>query len=135
MMPGRPILCVDFDGVIHLYSSPWIDEFTISDGQVPGALQWLNKAREWFEIHIYSARSATPAGRAAMRAWLYTQARNEWPDDAAKPFELLHDITFAHKKPPAFLTIDDRAITFTGEWGNLDPELLRQFKPWNKRGI
>lgn len=33
-------------------------------------------------------------------------------------------------KPPAMLTIDDRAICFSGLWP--DPQQLLQFKPWNK---
>ena len=35
------------------------------------------------------------------------------------------------KKPPAFVSIDDRALTFTGEWPTI--ESLQQFKPWNKK--
>ena len=29
---------LDFDGVIHAYTSPWTNAETISDGPVPGAL-------------------------------------------------------------------------------------------------
>jgi hypothetical protein len=60
-MNGRrkPILCCDFDGVIHSYTSPWIDEATIPDPPVPGALRWLWKATEWFDVQIYSSRSRT----------------------------------------------------------------------------
>jgi hypothetical protein len=126
-MPGsKPILCVDFDGVIHSYTSPWTDEKTISDPPVPGALKWLAKAAEVFDVVIYSSRSKIKEGRDAMAAWIVDHNIRE---GAA------HDIrlNFASEKPAAFLTIDDRAIQFTGDWLSLDPEKLRLFKPWNKR--
>lgn len=41
------------------------------------------------------------------------------------------DFEFASQKPPAFLTIDDRAICFMGDWTALDPAQLTQFMPWN----
>jgi len=44
-----------------------------------------------------------------------------------------YPITFCHEKPAAFLTIDDRAICFEGDWSEYDPADLLSFKPWNKR--
>ncbi len=41
------------------------------------------------------------------------------------------DISFPTEKPPALVTIDDRAIQFTVMWPSLDE--LRAFQPWNKR--
>jgi hypothetical protein len=125
-MPGsNPILCVDFDGVIHSYISAWIDEATIPDPPVPGALRWLLEAAKVFDVVIYSSRSKSEAGREAMDNWLSEQCLHEDIDEPP--------VTFAHEKPAAFLTIDDRAIQFDGDWKALDPEKLRLFKPWNKR--
>lgn len=41
------------------------------------------------------------------------------------------ELSFPLMKPAAFLTIDDRAIQFKGNF--MDPEDLLQFKPWNKQ--
>ena len=43
---------------------------------------------------------------------------------------VLSQIEFPTEKPPAMVTLDDRAITFKGIWPDLD-ELLK-FRPWNK---
>lgn len=40
-------------------------------------------------------------------------------------------IKFPLMKPPAFLQIDDRAITFTGVFPTV--EEMKEFKPWNKK--
>jgi hypothetical protein len=118
MNDDRPILCLDFDGVIHSYERGW-EQGKIYGTVTHGFWDWLFKAAKLFRIVVYSSRSKTPEGIAAMQAWL----TNEGPDEPLP-------IEFAHEKPPAFLTIDDRAICFTGDWSRLDPALLRDFKPW-----
>ena len=44
---------------------------------------------------------------------------------------LLRQLSFPTQKPPAHVSLDDRAITFTGLFPDL--EILRAFKPWNKQ--
>ena len=139
-MRSKPILCVDFDGVVHAYTSPWTDAVTISDGPVPGALKWLWKATEWFDVQIYSSRSKDPVARQAMQKWFVDHALDEFGVDhplAATDDEgddaPIYPLSFPHQKPAAFLTIDDRAICFEGDWSDLEPADLLSFKPWNKR--
>lgn len=133
---ARPILCVDFDGVIHSYTTPWRGPEIIPDPPVPGALKWLWKATEFFSVHIYSSRSKDPVACDAMHHWMVQHARNEFGHEhpmAQPPGQGSYPITFAHEKPAAFLTIDDRAVCFEGDWSAFDPAELLQFKPWNKR--
>lgn len=133
---NKPILCVDFDGVVHSYTSGWKGATIIPDPPVPGALKWLWKATEWFDVQIYSSRSKDPEARVAMWAWMVKHSADVFGpghpmsnDDE----EAAYPITFAYEKPAAFLTIDDRAYCFDGDWSELDPADLTQFKPWNKR--
>jgi hypothetical protein len=132
----KPILCVDFDGVIHSYSSGWQGATVIPDPPVAGALRWLWKATEWFDVQIYSSRSKDSAATEAMRLWMAEHSEIEFgrdhPMSNADPQEE-YPITFAREKPSAFLTIDDRAICFEGDWSEIDAADLLHFKPWNKR--
>jgi hypothetical protein len=139
-MRNKPILCVDFDGVIHSYTSGWKGPAVIPDPPVPGALPWLWKATEWFDVQVYSTRSKDPEGRAAMLHWMLVWSHSQFGPghpmselrtDVAPEFR--YPITFAEDKPPAFLTIDDRAIQFEGDWSEWEPADLLNFKPWNKR--
>lgn len=133
MPNNKPILCVDFDGVIHSYASSWQGATVIPDPPVPGALRWLWKATEWWDVKIYSSRSSQPGGVQAMMKWLYHAAVEEWPGDEDMVHLFLGAMDFPERKPAAFLTIDDRAVCFEGDWNELDPYELTQFKPWNKR--
>lgn len=136
MTTNKPILCVDFDGVVHSYVSGWKGETVIPDPPVYGALRWLWKATEWWDVQIYSSRSKSEAGRLAMREWMMTYSDAEFGPDHPMSAPLTaanYPITFCHEKPSAFLTIDDRAICFEGDWSELDPCGLLDFKPWNKR--
>jgi hypothetical protein len=133
-MNKKPILCIDFDGVIHSYDRGWQDG-SIYGNVVPGFFEWVEQARQYFRLVIYSSRSKTDEGVKQMGLWLHLK-RNEWIQNGGKrdPVNPL-EIEFAHEKPAAFLTIDDRAITFDGDWSSakLYPICLRDFKPWNAK--
>ena len=128
----KPILCVDFDGCLHSYASGWKGADIVPDPPVPGALKWLWKAAEWWDVQIYSSRSSQPGGIEAMSKWLAFHAFTEFGDEDSVA-RFLETITFPEQKPAAFLTIDDRTICFEGDWNELNPADLLGFKPWNKR--
>jgi hypothetical protein len=136
---AKPILCIDFDGVIHSYESGWKGATVIPDPYIPGFFAWAIEATKYFDLVVYSSRSKDPDGPRAMREWLGTQSINAIEvGEVSRDFEwsrLFNYITFAHEKPAAFLTIDDRAICFKGVWSHpdLNPTSLITFQPWNKR--
>jgi hypothetical protein len=134
----RKLLCIDMDGVLHSYVSGWQGVDNLPDPPVPGSLEFLIKASEDFDLAIHSSRSVDSDGRAAMQEWL-----RRWMFDAGywsssllrglaerEKDELLDRIQWPIAKPPAFLTIDDRAVTFTGLWP--DPAMLLKFRTWQQ---
>ena len=131
---GAPILCVDFDGVLHSYSSGWKGATAIPDAPVPGAIEWLDSLVEdgeavcamaprfrEFDVCIFSSRNRYWGGRAAMKRWLVA---NGFPKDK------IENLRFPLLKPAAFLLIDDRCWTFTGTFPSVKQML--EFRPWNK---
>lgn len=126
---SKPILCLDFDGVIHSYTSGWKGADVIPDPPVPGVFAFIVGALQHFRVVIFSSRSNQLGGISAMRMWLRHHAGATWYESPAGPG--IEDVLFVTEKPPAMVTLDDRAITFTGEWP--DVETLRAFKPWNKK--
>lgn len=134
---NKPILCLDFDGVVHSYVSGWQGADNIPDAPVNGAFEFLDKAKEVFNIQVFSSRSNQDGGILAMRHWFskyWTEyIFNKQPELKEKFSEFLCPdwISFPTEKPAAFLTIDDRALTFDGTW--YDPKDLLDFTPWYKR--
>ncbi len=123
---GKPILCLDFDGVLHSYTSGWQGASIIPDKPVPGAVEFLKEATNEFEVHIFSSRSNQEGGIKAMQTWLEIVVGETY---GMLPV-WLDLIEWPTEKPPAMVTLDDRAITFTGKWPTI--ETLLAFKPWNK---
>lgn len=144
----RPILALDFDGVVHAYGKGWGDD-SIYDRVTPGFFKWAVKANKHFRLYIYSSRSHHEGGILDMMMWLGGQAAQEGYSvtdmaderDGSPLLRLLNARTanlilfrFSTSKPPAFITIDDRAIQFRGDWNArwLEPEHLTRFKPWTQ---
>lgn len=127
---SKPILCLDFDGVIHSYSSGWQGMGIVLDPPVPGAIEFIEKAAEHFTVAIYSSRSKSLRGRWAMKNWLEPYVIMHFGVDRVGSDDLLVSIKWPWFKPSAFVTIDDRSITFTGKFPSIDT--IKAFKPWNK---
>lgn len=114
---NKPILCLDFDGVLHSYKSGWQGMKNIPDPPVEGAQDFCRRALEHFNVIIHSSRFTHEDGMLAVQAWL-----EKW--------DFPNGIGLAFRKPAAYVTLDDRAIQFTGEWPSI--EKLQDFKPWHK---
>lgn len=124
-MAHKKTLCLDFDGVLHSYTSGWQGHENVPDAPVPGAMAFLYDALQVFNVAIYSSRSSTPQGIVAMQNWIATWAV-QCQYDYGQPWWLR--LEWPVNKPAAFVTIDDRAITFTGNWPSMNE--LVNFKPW-----
>jgi hypothetical protein len=124
---------MDFDGVIHSYTSGWKGADKIPDPPVPGAFDFLAMASNYFEVHIFSSRTHQQGGSEAMQNWIWKEVTGSDydPDNTCCVPVWVLKLKFPENKPPAMISIDDRAITFTGIFP--DPKELLNFKPWNKK--
>jgi hypothetical protein len=124
-------VCVDFDGVIHAYTSPWVAPHVIPDPPVAGALQWiLDRMHDDFTVVIHTTRARTWRGRRAIRAWLRKHG-GEGMYYEVMGFAGLEDVKITHRKVPALVYIDDRAWRFDGtNWPS--KEEIHRARPWNK---
>lgn len=129
----KPILCLDFDGVVHSYSSGWQGADVITDPPVAGAMRFIWDATEYFRVAIYSSRSCQPGGLRAMRKYVTHHFREAWASDRTTCDDKLAEIEWPREKPSAMVSIDDRALTVDGTWPTVSA--LLRFKPWNKRPV
>jgi hypothetical protein len=127
----KKTLVVDFDGVLHSYSSGWTFVDAVTDPPVPGAIAWLREAVKHFHVCIVSTRSHDPRGKAAMQEWLGYWAVEQRKSDK-EDLAWLSAIDWPTVKPPAFVTLDDRAITFTGTFPSMDQ--IKSFRTWQQLG-
>lgn len=119
----RWTVAVDVDGVIHSYASGWQGAEVIPDPPVAGAIEWLERIGEEYDIAICSTRAETEEGRQAISEYLRRHGLSE---------EAMDVITIEAGKPPALLYVDDRAWRFTGD--NFPTvEQIRNAVPWWKR--
>jgi hypothetical protein len=139
MANKKPILCLDFDGVVHSYTSGWKGAATIPDPPVEGFFEWAIEARKYFTLIIHSSRFSGEDGHdgaQAAKEWCHEHMRKWFDAHPEKHEAILTDgagplgFGFSATKPPAFLTIDDRGWHFDGTWP--DPAELLRFKTWQQ---
>lgn len=127
----KPIICLDFDGVVHSYVSGWQGPRNIPDPPVEGAINFMLEAQSLgYEVVIHSSRARYFGGISAMRKWLRRHAGMAWYEAGFGDFEGLEMVRFTRWKPPALVTIDDRAIRFDGKFPN--PKEAASLPTWTK---
>lgn len=111
----KKTLLFDFDGVVHSYKSGWQGIDVIPDKPVKGIKEAIESLRNDYKIIIYSSRCIKKEGIEAIKKY-------------CKEHEIYFD-DVVDKKPPAFLTIDDRCICFKGDADTLKTK-IDYFVPW-----
>lgn len=117
----RYTVAVDFDGVIHSYTTPWERADIIPDPPVEGAIEWLLEIAKKFQVVIFTTRAATTAGRLAVLGWLRMRGVHVQEDEITS------------EKPAALIYLDDRAWRFEGPGTFPSAEQIHAARPWNKR--
>lgn len=111
-------IAIDFDGVIHSYTSPWTQPEDIADPPVAGAAEGMKILQDMgYRIIIFSARARTAGGVLAMTEYL---------EKHGIPYNEIDSV-----KPTAQAYLDDRGIRFDGNW----EQAVRQIQVtqvWNK---
>lgn len=137
-------ICLDFDGVIHSYTSPFEFPDVIPDPPVPGAFDFIRMLLgAGFDVYILSARfnretdfgdkpelRSRARGLEAVAAWLAAHGAQDLVDSLLAPkTEGKPQLRLTINKPAAVLYIDDRAFRFEGIWPSLG--YIQNFKPWS----
>jgi hypothetical protein len=125
----RRTICLDFDGVLHSYSSGWKGAEVVADGPVPGAQDFVRDLfAAGFSVAVFSARSHQTGGIEAIVKW-WALHKFPLPDDISGVL-----LTFPESKPPALLYVDDRGFRFEGDFGAVAEMASTAMLPWNKKG-
>lgn len=112
-------LMIDFDGVLSHYDG------NFREGQLgepnPGALEAVKTYIEnGFSVVVHTTRARDKAGHDRVRYWL--------ADHGFDALVVPNYIKVTAFKVPAVAYLDDRAITFKGEWPAASD--LEKFKPY-----
>lgn len=115
-------IAVDFDGVIHQYEE-WCD---VSNDPIDGAFEGLYALMEKYAVFIFCARPYETASEDPPRARAGLRDIPSWFEQHGFKHPVICDLSLetrfwtqrnvllvTNQKLPAWLYIDDRAITFT----------------------
>jgi len=108
-------ICLDFDGVIHSYTSGYLGIDKTPDPPVPGAKEAISLLRRRFKVKVFSGRCREEAGRKAIEKWL-----KKWGIEVDEVCE---------NKPGALVFVDDRGLAFQGDWLAMLEDIFN-FRHW-----
>lgn len=117
---NRYTIAVDFDGVIHSYTSGWAGADQCPDPPVDGAIDFLHEMVEVFDVVIMSTRGDQPGGSEAVMAYLRT-----WGYTGP-------ELRVTREKVPALIYLDDRGWRFGGPGTWPTVQQIHDARPWNR---
>lgn len=104
--PEKPVLCLDFDGVLHDHAGlEWTGEADIFGPPIHGAKEAVDFLRTRYTVVVHSARCCTTEGRQSIVSWLAM-------------YGIAVDEVCEHK-PAAFAYVDDLGVPFYGDWSEV----------------
>lgn len=107
-------VAVDFDGVLHPYTKGWQGFVPDDEPPMEGAKEFLQElVDKGFRVIVFSTRCDTPQGADATKAWL-----EKWGLDKL----IYGGVTCT--KPAAVAYVDDRAVSFRGDFRDCLPEIF-----------
>jgi len=118
------VVAIDLDGCIADYSKGWQGENVFGD-VIPGCKEALQKLKsEGNTIIIYTVRQ-------------HTKELDQYLESNEIPYDYVNESvpgTYSQdgRKVWANVYIDDRAITFNGNWEKI-PRMVRGFISWEKK--
>jgi hypothetical protein len=108
MSDEKPVLAINFKGCVALNYD--------KDGWVPPTFfDWAVDAYKHFKLVIYSAEIDTEDMENYVRNFQIPWRHTKIASGHANAKDELQ-LEFSKEKPNAFLTIDDRTVTFPGRW-------------------
>lgn len=128
-------IAVDFDGVIHQYTSKF--DINHLDPPMPGAFEWLEEMTKHFKVVIYSCRFSPKANsedEVSGRAWHFANKALDlaegWFLEHGLPKEVYDQLVFWQNpgKPTALVYVDDRAFRFEGTFPTRHE--IHKLRPW-----
>uniref|UniRef100_A0A6M3IP08 FCP1 homology domain-containing protein n=1 Tax=viral metagenome TaxID=1070528 RepID=A0A6M3IP08_9ZZZZ len=119
LSPGGPVLAVDLDGTI-LEHNGWVGEDHFG-AVLPGAVAELEELRrQGWKIVVYTCRD-------------HPHLVESYLSEQGVPFDLVWSraavAAGGRAKPIADVLLDDRAVTFAGDWRQAVHDVLA-FRPW-----
>lgn len=115
----KKTIALDFDGVLHAYTSGWQGPSAIPDPPVPGMADLCHTLLGMgFDLVIMTSRARYPLAPRAIAAWLEEYGFPIMPVTA--------------EKVPAELYIDDRGFRFDGNAAAILAFVKAGMTPWNK---
>lgn len=130
------IIAVDFDGVIHSFTTPWTNVLEINDPIVPGAAEWLTMLTKYYKVILHTCRLSWKPGEEYHEDVLISDRIIKIKQFLASnnvSMTVIEKLEFhtTPGKPYANIYVDDHGYRFTGEFPS--NETLDELKPWNRQ--